>query len=116
VADKHLDLDILAALQEVMEEEYSTLLDTFLADCEERLDHLQKSGDIVQLIETAHSLKGSSGNMGAIHLAALCSTLESSAQDMPSVDLKALVAEIHDEFAFVRPLYEAELQRSLSEI
>ena len=115
MADKHLDPDVLSALREVMEDEYPKLLDTFLADSEARLNLLHATEDTAQLIEAAHSLKGSSGNLGANRLAELCSQLEYNANSMPPQSIKKLIAEIDDEFLIVRPLYKAERQRSLTE-
>lgn len=115
MADTHLDRDVLSALQEVMEEEYSLLLDTFLSDAEDRLKVLREAGDAESLGATAHSFKGSCSNMGAIRLAALCHELEQRARHRPLQGVATLVAEIADEFATVRPLYEAERQRSLAE-
>ncbi|MGE8063996.1 Hpt domain-containing protein [Pseudomonas sp. NPDC089569] len=114
MADIHLDPDALNALREVMEDEFSTLIDTFLADSVERLQRLTVSTDAAQVLEAAHSFKGSSSNMGAIRLAGLCHELEQRAKGQNLSDLEALVAEIAREFAFIRPLYEQERQRSLS--
>lgn len=116
MADTHLDRDVLQSLREVMEDEYPILLDTFLADCEERLDLLRKSNDALQLINAAHSFKGSSSNMGATRLAALCNELEQWAKREPLVGVEKLIGEIDGEFAIVRPLYEAERQRSQAEL
>jgi HPt (histidine-containing phosphotransfer) domain-containing protein len=105
---------VLSALQEVMEDEYPALLDTFLADSEKRLNLLHKADDAAQLMETAHSFKGSSSNMGAIRLAELCHGLEQQAKNKSLVGIKQLVGEIDREFTIVRHLYEAERQRSLA--
>jgi HPt (histidine-containing phosphotransfer) domain-containing protein len=115
VADTHLDRDVLSALQEVMEGEYPVLLDTFIADSEERLRVLRKAEDATQLMSAAHSFKGSSSNMGAVRLAELCDELEQRAKQKSPVGIEQLVGEIDGEFAIVRPLYEAERQRSLAE-
>ena len=115
MADTHLDQNVLSALQEVMEDEYPTLLDTFIADSEERLRVLRKAEDAAQLMNAAHSFKGSSSNMGAIRLAELCHELEQRAKQKSLTGIEKLVGEIDGEFAIVRPLYEAEKQRSLSE-
>jgi len=115
VADTHLDPNVLSALQEVMEDEYPELLDTFIRDSEERLHLLQNSADATQLMEAAHSFKGSSSNMGAVRLAQLCHELEQRAKQKSLTGIEKLVGEIDGEFAIVRPLYEAEKQRSLSE-
>lgn len=115
MADTHLNRDVLSALQEVMEDEYPLLLDTFLADCAERLSLLRKAGDAETLGATAHSFKGSCSNMGATRLAQLCHELEQRSNQKSIVGFEALVAEIEHEFANIRPLYEAERQRSLTE-
>lgn len=115
MTDTHLDRDVLSALQEVMEDEYPTLLDTFIADSEERLLVLRKAEDAAQLMNAAHSFKGSSSNMGAIHLAELCNELEQRAKHQRLDGIEKLVGDIDSEFAIVRPLYEAERQRSLAE-
>lgn len=113
MADTHLDHDVLSALQEVMEDEYSMLLDTFLADSEERLVLLHTAGDAETLGATAHSFKGSCSNMGAIRLAQLCHELEQQSLQKSLEGIEKLVSEIDGEFAIIRPLYEAERQRSL---
>ena len=40
----HLDYSVLNALQEVMEDEYPTLLDVFLKDSEQRVEQLRQIG------------------------------------------------------------------------
>ena len=76
MADTHLNRDVLSSLQEVMGDDYPTLLDTFLADSEVRLNQLHETGDAETLGATAHSFKGSSGHLGAVRLAQLCQRLE----------------------------------------
>jgi HPt (histidine-containing phosphotransfer) domain-containing protein len=98
-----------------MEDEYPMLLDTFLADSEERLLLLRKAEDPVTLMDVAHSFKGSSSNMGATRLAELCSELELRTKQKNLDGIEKLVGEIDREFALIRPLYEAERQRSLAE-
>ncbi|MCH4881141.1 Hpt domain-containing protein [Pseudomonas sp. TMW22090] len=111
----HLNRDVLRALQEVMEDEYPMLLDIFLADAEERLVILRGTQDAAQLMETAHSFKGSCSNMGAVRLAELCNELEQRAKNGRSTEqgeLEKLVHAIGSEFALVLPVYQAE--RSLA--
>ena len=109
--EKHLDLKVLSALREFMADEYPALLDTFLKDSEERLQALRTSGDASQLIDAAHSFKGSSSNMGAVRLAELCHELEQQAREANPATLEQLVGAIDSEFAQVRPLYQAERER-----
>ncbi|MET0845846.1 MAG: Hpt domain-containing protein [Pseudomonas sp.] len=115
MADEHLNLEVLSLLQEVMEGGYPELLDTFLKDSEDRLVQLRKTDDAKQLGATAHSFKGSSSNMGATRLAELCHELEQRAKQKNAEGIEALVGAIDGEFAIIRPLYEAERQRSLAD-
>ena len=115
MVDTHLDPSVLIALQEVMEDEYPELLDVFLRDSEERLLTLRTADNALLLMNTAHSFKGSSSNMGAVRLAELCHELEQRAKQKSLAGIDKLLGEIDGEFAIVRPLYEAERQRSLSE-
>ena len=114
--DTHVDRDVLSALQEVMEEGYPDLLDIFLADSEERLKVLRTADSAARLVETAHSFKGSSSNMGALRLTELCHQLELQARSLPCTAVQELVGEIDREFAGIRPLYEAERQRCPAKI
>ena len=115
MTEKHLNRDVLIALQEVMEDEYPELLDTFINDSLGRLLVLRNAQDATQLMNAAHSFKGSSSNMGAAHLAELCHELEQRAKQKKLVGIERLIESVEVEFATVRPLYEAERQRSLSE-
>jgi HPt (histidine-containing phosphotransfer) domain-containing protein len=110
----HLDGNVLAILQDVMEAEYPVLLDTFLADSEERLCLLQtacRSGHAENLRQAAHSFKGSCSNMGAVLLAELCRELEEIARLELLDEAPELIERIEREFAIVRILYRAERQR-----
>lgn len=116
MTDIHLDPDVLSALREYMEDEFSTLVDTFLTDSEERLQQLVVATDATRIFDIAHSFKGSSSNMGATHLAELCHDLEQNAKVQSVSDLGAKIAEVVREFALVRPLYEEARQHSLPAI
>ncbi len=110
----HLDSCVLATLQDVMEAEYPALLDTFLADSEERLHLLQnacRSDRAEDLRQAAHSFKGSCSNMGAALLAELCRDLEEAARLEQLDEAPELIERIEREFAIVRILYRAERQR-----
>jgi HPt (histidine-containing phosphotransfer) domain-containing protein len=114
VAVIHLDTAVLETLRDVMEDEYSLLLETFLLDSEERLRLLLEtsaSGDAQAMRLAAHSFKGSCSNMGAVLLACLCKELEELAR-RERLDISAeLLEQVQREFAIVRILFKAELQR-----
>jgi HPt (histidine-containing phosphotransfer) domain-containing protein len=124
VAAIHLDDNVLNTLRDVMEDEFPTLLEVFLKDSDERIHALHQSlsaadpaapaappPDLLALGLNAHSFKGSSSNMGAVHLADLCRQLEALARSPHPVDkpdLLALIQAIECEYRLVRALYEAE--------
>lgn len=114
MTDIHVDNGVLEVLREVMEDEYSLLLETFLLDSEERLrilvDAAQRSdGQAMRL--AAHSFKGSCSNMGALLLASLCKDLEELARRETLDDVACILEQIQREFAIVRILFKTELQR-----
>ena len=124
--ENHVDLTVLSTLRDVMETEYPALLHIFIRDSEARVTDLNgliqapdfspaSPTQLQQLGMMAHSFKGSSSNMGAVRLADLCHELEHRAKEYPPSDLQKLIREIDLEFAVVRPLYEAERERSLFE-
>ncbi|WP_397453987.1 Hpt domain-containing protein [Pseudomonas sp. NA-150] len=99
-----------------MEGEYPVLLDTFLNDSEQRVQQLQhalaeQAAGLPALGLAAHSFKGSSGNLGAVHLAELCRQLEERAQQNLLAGAAELVRKIEIEFVTVRRLFSAERQR-----
>jgi HPt (histidine-containing phosphotransfer) domain-containing protein len=111
----HLDYNVLSTLQEVMEGEYVTLLDVFVRDAEQRISLLRQSAsgpdmDLQELSMTAHSLKGSSSNMGALRLSELCHQLEERARRHEVVGLDELIGSIATEYATVKRLFDAERQ------
>lgn len=114
MSDIHLDSAVLASLQDVMEDEYPVLLDTFLADSEERLRLLRvagEAGDAQGLRLAAHSFKGSCSNMGAPMLAALCKQLEEAGRKEQLDEAAELIEQVEREFAIVRILFKSERQR-----
>ncbi len=114
VSEPHLDEPALRALQEVMEDDYLLLLDTFLLDSAERLGLLRQGlaqGDAQALRLAAHSFKGSCSNMGAPQLAALCRSLEEQARRGQLEGVDSLLEQIERELAIVRILFKAERKR-----
>ncbi len=77
-----LDPEVQQALREVMRDDYDLLVDTFLADAQMRLTHLQLSlqaQDWAAFRQTAHSFRGSCGNMGAVAMHDACQRAEAAA-------------------------------------
>lgn len=111
VTEIHLDYDVLIELQEIMADDYRSLVETFLNDSEVRMTQLHQATNAADLELTAHSFKGSCGNLGAARLAELCADLEERAKHLPLIGVDELMRKIDMEFATVKPLYALELQR-----
>jgi histidine phosphotransfer protein HptB len=79
----HLNAEIFNELKDIMEEEFPLLLETYLRDSQlqyQRIDEAWQNRSMEDLRRNAHSLKGSSANIGAQQLAALCAELEMQAK------------------------------------
>ena len=77
----------------------------FLRETPKRLSELRKALDAQDASKAGflvHSLKGSSGSLGALGLAAVCSELEMAARNLDLVTVKDGVAKLEREFARAR--------------
>ncbi|MEN9848006.1 MAG: hypothetical protein RL368_746, partial [Pseudomonadota bacterium] len=91
------------------------LLQTYCDEGDELLRVLQQGyaqHDMEIFTRAAHSLKSSSGNLGAMHLADLCNVLENHIQEAEFEDVSQLVEHITLEYAQVLAAL-AQLQQSL---
>lgn len=107
---EHLDYDTLDTLRQVMEDDFGLLIDTFIQDSNDRIQALRDviSGtDPDPIRRAAHSFKGSSSNVGAIRLMALCSSLEKKAVSNKLEQLEQDLEAIEQEFAQVQELLRA---------
>lgn len=107
---EHLDYDTLNTLKQVMEDDFALLIDTFVQDSTDRISTLRNviAGVDADLIRrAAHSFKGSSSNIGAPQLAALCFELEKKALGNNLENLVSDLEAIEQEFAQVLVLLRA---------
>ncbi|HJP99029.1 MAG TPA: ATP-binding protein [Rhodanobacteraceae bacterium] len=79
-----LDTATLVDLEDIMGDELSTLVDTYLRDGDVRLRNLREAadrGDSTEVGKLAHSLKSSSANLGAMPLANRARQVEEAARN-----------------------------------
>ena len=114
--NQHLDYDALNALKDIMEDDFSFLIDTFIQDSSERVNQLQvmvnaigTPADVIR--RAAHSFKGSCGNIGAPYLASLCSLVEAKVLNGNMDGLTADVNVVEQEFTVVKKLLGEYLVR-----
>lgn len=99
-----LDQVLLAELEMIMEEEFPTLLETFLADAQKhylQIGSTWQKADLDGLRRSAHSLKGSSANVGASALADLCATLEAQAHAQETASTEDCIRQLSSELEAV---------------
>ncbi len=92
------------------------LMELYLEDASAKLaamreDLTEKGGRSVGRL--AHSLRGSSANLGARRAAALCEELERMGEGDPSRGGRVLLDKLESELARVRRVFEAERRRRM---
>ncbi len=94
-----LDAEVIAALREIMQDDFVDLIETFIKDSLQRREALaqaQRSDDREALRRSAHSFKGSSANIGARCLSDLCRQLEDALTAGGDLDVSAYLSAIDD--------------------
>ena len=71
-----MDQDMLAELQDIMGADFATLVESWRRDTRNRMSAIEQALDATALRQTAHSLKGSSSNLGARCVVSVCIELE----------------------------------------
>ena len=99
-AECPVDVDVLDTLRELADEDtpdfFTDLIESYVDDAARlgRELHQAIAADDVELVaRTAHTLKSSSGNVGAGKLASLCSAIEAQARGHNNLDSVAEKAE-----------------------
>ncbi len=109
---------MISNLYRVKPEVVTELVDNFLTTAGERMatirDALEQT-DGRALQTAAHSLKGSSGTLGATGMAKICADLEASGRDgglaADASGAEASASELEHEFEAVRNAFEQQLAR-----
>ncbi|MGC8119401.1 Hpt domain-containing protein [Marinobacter sp. VGCF2001] len=97
----HLDVEALAELQDVMENEFEVLIQTYLADSRSRIESLDaalQAESAEQFAKAAHSFKGSCINIGAPRLGGLCFEAEQLGKDGDLAQGRVMLDAIQAEF------------------
>ncbi len=84
---------------------FSELVDTFVADSSGRIDAIEsaaRDGALDRIASEAHSLKSSSGNMGANRLMALCKSLEVAGRERRLADARGFAERLRSEYEHAR--------------
>jgi HPt (histidine-containing phosphotransfer) domain-containing protein len=103
---------VLTELREVMGDEGEAMVhdltELFLSNSPLLLDQLRAglaAGDPETVRQTVHTLRSPAAQMGAMHLAALCQSLETKSQAGDLCDGPALADAIYAEYLLVRDYF-----------
>ncbi|MBL4681181.1 MAG: Hpt domain-containing protein [Pseudomonadales bacterium] len=110
--NEHIDHAIMIELQEIMEDDFSVLLETYLVDSQAKLDALDHAfilQDLNKIRDVAHGFKGSSLNMGAHILAGFCASVEDLARALDFDGARKASSKIIEEFEQVKIIIEQKL-------
>ena len=112
-----VDPTVLARVRGMMGEEGETMVrnltDLFLNNSQLLLDQLRaalSAGDAETVRRTAHTFRSPAAQMGAIHLAALCQSLEAKGRQGDLSDGPALLDAINTEYIHVRDYFTLHSQ------
>jgi PAS domain S-box-containing protein len=113
-----LDRNVLAGLRELQEEDEPDILDElielFLADVPPLLAALRQAveaGDAHSVERIVHTLKGSSANMGAKRMEAICAELEETGRSENLAGAPVRISRLEEEFGRDRAVFEEELSK-----
>lgn len=102
-----IDFATVETLKEILEDDFTELIETFLLDANIRInemkDILANEDAVSQLEFPAHTLKGSSGNVGAVKLSRYCAQLVDSVREGDTDGLTGVVDEIAEEYGSLVP-------------
>ena len=93
-ATEPLDMELVGELQDIMADGFVTLVESYQRDAAQRLVSMRAAldiGDRGQLRQLVQSLKGSSSNLGAVQVTALCVVLEGRVADADAASLQELL-------------------------
>ena len=118
-AEGSVDLSVLFGLRELQEQGepdiLEELVDLFLEEVPTELGALREAiqrSDAQCVERIAHTLKGSSANMGATRMESICSELEERARSEELADAPAKIAGLEEEVGRVRAVFVEVLSRT----
>lgn len=97
MTEVRLELDQLAELKELLEDDFTELVLTYVKDTTEKVAKLQallEQNDVSAVCEVAHSIKGASLNLGVTGLSELCLQVENASRSGDISVGQQLISEI----------------------
>lgn len=107
MTESHIDSEALEELKDVMEDEFQSLIETFIVDADKKMIMLRAAIDANNADEVgkvSHSFKGSCSNIGAPVLSGLCKRSEDMGRNQDISSVEPVYSEIAEEYQLVRSL------------
>ncbi|MDH5570299.1 MAG: Hpt domain-containing protein [Gammaproteobacteria bacterium] len=96
----YIDMGTVSMLMDALEDEYFEIIEIFISTSRERIAEMvsKSSASTEDLLDVVHVLKGSSGNVGAIHLSNVCNELESMLRSGSVDGIDSMIQDIEVSF------------------
>ncbi len=105
-----INTNMIDELKELMEDDFSILIETFLTDCESRIVDLKAAileKNATEIRELAHGLKGSSSNLGADKLSEISSSMEIMGRENNLSNIEQVNSELNIEYQLVKKYFNS---------
>mmetsp|Transcript_36669 Transcript_36669/g.59266 ORF Transcript_36669/g.59266 Transcript_36669/m.59266 type:complete len:147 (+) Transcript_36669:121-561(+) len=116
-----LDESIFDQLEELQDETQphfvEEVITLYLETSAEKLAEMQsllEKKDLDELAKSAHSLKGSSANIGAVKVVKICADLKGLCENRDYQGVKKALADAHEQFDLVKEVLEKRKNKSAS--
>ncbi len=109
-ADNIIDYETTDILYDTLEDDFLDIIDEFIKSSDDLTLKIKQLSDqninsIDPLIALIHTLKGSSGNVGALLLSEICGKLENSLRDKEPVNILEQINQIEQIYSQTRSEY-----------
>jgi len=111
-----IDYDVIESLKELIDDDdpdfVVELLQEYLENADMNIRIIREAtaaNDAEKLASTAHTLKGASGNVGAVKMASLSKQLEEFGKNDNAQQAVNIVEELQNEFSTVREELQTEI-------
>jgi signal transduction histidine kinase/HPt (histidine-containing phosphotransfer) domain-containing protein len=107
-----VDTNVINELRDLLGGEFDGLVTNYLIDADSRIADMSKhasAGNLADLVGVAHTLKGSSANVGALQLAALCDRVRAAVVSNTTDEVEPLMGELVQEYEVVKGNLRSEL-------
>jgi len=104
-----INLDTLNELKQIMADDFDELISIFISDSQIQVDNLRhaiNSGNIDDTRRIAHTLKGSSANLGLTILSESCRLLEHKAAESSLENADEILAQIISDYEAAKKTLE----------